>query len=315
MRAYPTKVAADFPRERPETAAPMTAVRLPQYADHSRRWQENLYVYPVISRRSGGLSVGVNLNPDAACNFDCIYCQVDRTIPPRVREVDLDILRGELTHMVEHARRSDGAGLFDEPGFLGVPAEIRVIRDIAFSGDGEPTTCPVFAEAVQIAAEVRQAHGLTESRIVLITDACYLTRPKVLAGLAIMDQNGGEVWAKLDAGTEEYYRAINKPNYPLTHVIEGITLTARIRPVVIQSMFLRLAGIGPSADEITAYIARLRGIVAAGGKISYVQVYTVARRPADSAVTSLADAEVDEIARRVEVEAGLKAEAYYGMNG
>jgi hypothetical protein len=63
---------------------------------HERGWADNRYVYAVVSRRSGGLSVGVNLNPDKGCNFDCIYCQVDRTIPPVVRTVDLDRLATEL---------------------------------------------------------------------------------------------------------------------------------------------------------------------------------------------------------------------------
>lgn len=287
-------------------------VSLPQHADHSRRWQENLYVYPVISRRSGGLSIGINLNPDTACNFDCIYCQVNRTITPRVRDVDPVVLRDELTQMIAHSQRIDGAGLFDEPAFASVPPGLRVVRDIAFSGDGEPTTCPIFAECVQIVADVKRAADLNETKIVLITDACYLTRPKVSAGLAIMDANQGEIWAKLDAGTEEYYRLINKPNYPLVHVMQNIIAAAQVRPIVIQSMFLRLDGVGPSEAEITAYIARLREILGAGGHISYVQVYTVARPPADSRVTPLNNDELDRIVERVRVEAELEAEAYYG---
>ncbi len=51
------------------------------FTQHSRSWQSNRYVYPVISRRSKGLSIGVNLNPDKVCNFDCVYCCVDRTHP------------------------------------------------------------------------------------------------------------------------------------------------------------------------------------------------------------------------------------------
>ncbi|MCH8853818.1 MAG: radical SAM protein, partial [Planctomycetes bacterium] len=70
------------------------------YADHSRNWKENRYVYPVISRRSHGLSIGVNLNPDKACNFDCVYCQVDRAVPGKFRSVDLNVLRIELEHMI-----------------------------------------------------------------------------------------------------------------------------------------------------------------------------------------------------------------------
>src|ERR1041384_5902109 len=61
---------------------------VPLFTQHSRSWRENRYVYPVVSRRSKGLSIGVNLNPDKVCNFDCIYCCVDRKTPPVWRDVD-----------------------------------------------------------------------------------------------------------------------------------------------------------------------------------------------------------------------------------
>ncbi|RME39066.1 MAG: radical SAM protein, partial [Planctomycetota bacterium] len=126
---------------------------LPQFRRHGRNWRENRYVYPVLSRRSGGLSIGINLNPDKACNFDCVYCQVDRTTPPRVREVDPDALQAELAEMLEAAR---SGAIFAEPEFSSVPAALRRVCDIAFSGDGEPTTCKHFKECVQIAAELKR---------------------------------------------------------------------------------------------------------------------------------------------------------------
>src|SRR6187399_932798 len=36
------------------------------------------YVYAVVSPRARGLSLGINLNPSKYCNFDCVYCEVDR---------------------------------------------------------------------------------------------------------------------------------------------------------------------------------------------------------------------------------------------
>lgn len=262
----------------------------------------------MIARRSGGLSIGINLNPDAACNFDCIYCQVDRTIAPRVRAVDLVILEEELRALINHAQ---SGALFGDPDFADVPHEQRRICDIAFSGDGEPTTCRQFAAVVELVARVKREAALGRTRIVLITDACYLTRPEVVAGLAIMDANDGDIWAKLDAGTEAYYRLVNRPNYPLQHVMENIIAAARVRPVIIQSLFMRVHGKGPDESEVTAYVARLNEITRAGGRIGGVQVYTVARPPAQSYVTALSNQEVDEIARRVRDEANLAAEPYY----
>lgn len=280
---------------------------LPQLRSHPRDWKSNFYVYPVISRRSGGLSIGVNLNPDAACNFDCVYCQVDRSTPPRIRHVELPRLEQELRDMIELAR---SGMLFSDDVFRNVPAEFHAIRDISFSGDGEPTTCPHFRESVAIAARLRGEFELNETRLVLITDACYLTRPAIQEGLEILDSNNGEIWAKLDAGTEEYYRRVNVPNYPLRHVIENITSAAQVRPVVIQSLFMRLDGVGPSDDEIMAYTDRLNEVLAAGGRIKLVQVYTVARRPAQSFVGALSDAEVDAIRDEVRMRTGLVAESF-----
>jgi wyosine [tRNA(Phe)-imidazoG37] synthetase (radical SAM superfamily) len=269
-----------------------------------------LYVYPVISRRSGGLSIGVNLNPDTACNFDCVYCQVDRTVTPRIREVDVARLEQELRSMIADAQ---SGALFDDPAFRDVPASLRSIKDIAFSGDGEPTTCKSFRECVDVAARFKRDAGLDSTKIVLITDACYLTRPQVVEGLAILDANHGEIWAKLDAGTEAYYQRVNRPNYPLQHVIDNIIAAARVRPIVIQSLFMRLDGVGPDDAELNAYIERLREITRAGGKITLVQVYTVARRPVESYVAPLPNEEVDRITAMVRTLAGLPAESFYGV--
>jgi wyosine [tRNA(Phe)-imidazoG37] synthetase (radical SAM superfamily) len=278
------------------------------FAHHPRDWRDNLYVYPVISRRSRGLSIGVNLNPDTACNFDCIYCQVDRTAPVKVRDVDLTVLAAELDHMLGLAARGS---IFDEPQFGAVPPELRRVNDIAFSGDGEPTTCPVFADAVRLAADLKHQRGMGNVRMVLITDACYLTKPAVKRGLRIMDQSNGEVWAKLDAGTQAYYELVNRPNYPLAHVMSEIIATARERPIRIQSLFMRVNGEPPPSAEIDAFVERLHEILAADGKIIEVQVYTVARRPAEAYVGALSDAQVDAIVEQVRSATGLTANAYY----
>ncbi len=264
-------------------------------------------MYPVISRRSRGLSIGVNLNPDTACNFDCVYCQVDRSTPPRVREVDVDRLGDELSSTIEDAQ---SGVLFEDPGFSDVPVELRRINDIAFSGDGEPTTCKHFVACVELTAALKRQADLRETKIVLITDACYLTRDDVVAGLAVMDENDGEIWAKLDAGTDGYFRTVNRPNYSLNHVLANITAAARARPIVIQSLFMRLHAEGPDDTELRAYTDRLIDIKQAGGRISRVQVYTIARQPAESFVTPLNPREVAAIAKLARERAGVDTETF-----
>ncbi len=279
----------------------------PLFADHPRNWQHNLYVYPVISRRSGGLSLGVNLNPDKACNFDCVYCQVDRSVPPVVRRVDLERLALELDTMVQLALTGE---LFAEGPLARTPPSHRVLQDIAFSGDGEPTTCPQFLDAVRLAADVRRRHRLDPARLVLITDAAYLHRPAVRDALAVLDANHGEIWAKLDAGTEAYFRLVNRPNVSLQAVIDNITEAAQVRPLVIQSLWMNVHGQPPPDAEVDAFADRLKEIIARGGRLSLVQVYTIARRTAEPFVTPLDESRLRRLADRIHALTSLPVSMY-----
>jgi wyosine [tRNA(Phe)-imidazoG37] synthetase (radical SAM superfamily) len=284
---------------------------LPVYQDHRRQMADNRYVYAVVSRRSRGVSIGVNLNPDKVCNFDCVYCQVDRTTPGADRDVDLPRLRAELETALDLVTSGE---LFSLDRFRATPPALRRLNDIAFSGDGEPTTCREFRQAVEMAADLKRRRGLADVKLVLITNATMLHRPDVRQALEVLHANNGEVWAKLDAGTEAYYHLIERTTIPLRRVLDNITLTAMAYPVVIQAMFLRWHGEPPSAAEQEAFCERLNEIMRAGGRIKLVQVYTVARRPAESSVMPLFDAEVDALAELVRRRTGLLAEPFYGAS-
>jgi len=202
--------------------------------------------------------------------------------------------------------------LFETDKFRNLPSTLRRLNDIAFSGDGEPTTHRNFDEILAACAEVKRRHGLDDVKMVLITNASRFHRPHVQRGLEILDRNQGEIWAKLDAGTEDYFRAIDRSPIPLARVLENIAQAARLRPLVIQSLWMRIRGKPPPDEELQAFCQRLREITAGGGRLSLIQVYTVARRPAESYVTPLSDDEVDWIAAVVGRETGLPAAAFYG---
>src|SRR3954447_19190160 len=121
-------------RSRGEMTEP-TSARPPLlvHRDHRRTFAENLYVYAVVSRRSKGVSIGVNLNPDKVCNFDCVYCQVDRTTPGEDKQVDIARLHDELETMLDLVASGE---LFLHPRFQQTPLRLRRLNDIAFSGDG-----------------------------------------------------------------------------------------------------------------------------------------------------------------------------------
>jgi wyosine [tRNA(Phe)-imidazoG37] synthetase (radical SAM superfamily) len=280
------------------------------FAHHERRFEHFRFVYPVLSRRSGGISIGVNLNPDKICNFDCIYCQVDRTRQSETTFVEMPALLAELDAMLGLAASGK---IFATEKFAAVPEPLRRLNDVAFSGDGEPTTYRNFDEIIAACAELKRRHGLADLKMVLITNASMFHRPHVQRGLEILDQNQGEIWAKLEAGTDDYYKLVERTPIPFRQILDNITAAARIRPLVIQSLFMRIAGESPPAAEQAAFCDRLNEITAAGGKLKLVQIYTVARRPAESFVTPLTNAEVNALVELVRGRTGLPAAAFYGQ--
>ena len=279
------------------------------HTSHERSFETNRFVYPVLSRRSQGVSIGVNLNPDKICNFDCIYCQVDRTTTSETRFVEMQQLLEELDQML--ALVSSGE-LFQSEHFSDVPRHLQRLNDIAFSGDGEPTTYKNFDEIIQACAELKQQHQLSDVKMVLITNASMFHREHVKRGLEIMDANQGEIWAKLDAGSDDYYQLIERTSIPFQQILDNLEAAAQVRPLVIQSLFMQVNQEAPTEKELELYCDRLAQILAAGGQISLVQVYTIARRPAESFVTPLADHEVDRIVELVTSKTGIQAVGYYG---
>jgi wyosine [tRNA(Phe)-imidazoG37] synthetase (radical SAM superfamily) len=275
---------------------------------HERRWNENRYAYAVVSRRSRGISIGINLNPGKECNFDCIYCQVDRRIAPIIRKVDLEKLSAELDLILE-AEKS--GSLYNDERLQLLAAAERGVRDIAFSGDGEPTTFPRFQQAVQIAAEARQRFHLDSAKIILITNAAYLDKPAVRDALKILDENNGEIWAKLDVGTEEYFQRVNRPNVTLEKITENILSAAKIRPVVIQSLWFRIEGKAPPPGEVEAYCNRLNAILSAGGQLKSLQLYSIARNPADPSASPLSNEELDQIAAEIKSRVPIPMGIFY----
>jgi len=273
------------------------------YTDHSRTFANNKYVYPVLSRRSKGISVGINLNPDRVCNFNCVYCQVDRTRQIQHAKVDIKRIGSELKETIDSVISKR---LFTMSPFDKTPLELRHLSDIALSGDAEPTTFTNFYEVVEEIIRIKE----NDLKLVLITNASCLNRLRVQEAIDLMYSYNGEVWAKLDAGSENYFHKISQSHIPLNDILGNIIMTARKHPVVIQSCFNRLAGTLPSHDEISLYCSRLKEILDYGGMIRLVQLYTVARPPAEEFVTHLSENELNLIAQKVRETTGLPAEVF-----
>ncbi len=284
----------------------------PLFAQHQRSFEANRFVYPVLSRRSAGLSIGVNLNPDKICNFDCIYCQVDRTRQSETTFVETPALLAELDHMLDLA--ATGA-IWQTEKFAGTPPALRRLNDIAFSGDGEPTTFRNFDQIIADCAAIKRRHNLDAVKMILITNASMFHREHVKRGLEILDANQGEIWAKLEAGTEEYFQLVDRTPIHLRQIVDNILAAACIRPLVIQALFMRVNGQSPPPEELLAFCDRINEITAGGGTLKLVQIYTVARRPAESYVAPLTNSEVDALVELVREKTGLQVAGFYGAAG
>jgi wyosine [tRNA(Phe)-imidazoG37] synthetase (radical SAM superfamily) len=266
----------------------------------------NRFVYAVISQRARGLSIGINLNPDKRCNFDCAYCEVNRDTPGRERKVDLNVMAEELERLLKLVQEKRVREL---PGFRNMPEELLELKEVALSGNGEPTLCPDFAEVVREIFYIRSTGRYRFFKMVLITNTTGLDLPEVRRGLKFLSADD-EIWVKLDAGTQEYMNVVNRGDTPLWRVLDNILSIAKERPVIVQSLFPLINGQQPPAAEIEEYASRLKELRIAGAQISMVQVYSAHRPPHRPSCEHLPLKSLSQIARRVREVAGLKAEVF-----
>jgi wyosine [tRNA(Phe)-imidazoG37] synthetase (radical SAM superfamily) len=190
-----------------------------------------------------------------------------------------------------------------------LPPELLELKEVALSGDGEPTLCLNFDEVVREVLYVRYKGEFPFFKLVLITNATGLDFPEVTRGLSLLAKED-EIWAKLDAGTQQYLDKVNRSDIPLWRVLANILAVGKERPIVIQSLFPQIAGQGPSDEEVEQYVQRLKELKAAGAQIKTVQVYSAHRPPHRPDCEHLPLKKLSQIARRVREATGLRAEVF-----
>ena len=234
--------------------------------DHSRDSAGLRYVYPVVSRRAGGVSIGINLNTNNACNWRCIYCQVPELTRGTAPEIDLHMLEEELGGFLHELQHGD---------FMQrVPPEARRINDIALSGNGEPTSAQDFAEVIELIAKLKPA----DLKLVLITNGSLMQRDNVQQGLRRMAQLNGEVWFKLDRASEEGMQRINDTKMTMDKVRQNLASAIACCPNTwLQTCWFALDGIAPSAQDEDDYVDFLKGLLRGGIKPQGVLLYGLAR--------------------------------------
>ena len=242
-------------------------------ADHNRDVFGLTYIYPVVSRRAGGVSIGVNLNVNNACNWRCLYCQVPNLTRGTPPPINLALLEKELRYFIEYIVHGDFM-------LRNVAEGDRKLQDIAFSGNGEPTSAKEFPIALNIVEKLLNEFDLLNPanthpiKVRLITNGSLMDKPHVLESMHELAKINGEVWFKVDAGTPEGSAKINDVNISIPSVIKRIKACAEACPTFVQTCMVAIDGIAPTAAEVTAYIALL---IEVKETIQGVHLYGLAR--------------------------------------
>jgi wyosine [tRNA(Phe)-imidazoG37] synthetase (radical SAM superfamily) len=239
--------------------------------DHSRDIAGLTYVYPVVSRRAGGVSIGINLNPNNACNWRCVYCQVPDLKRGSAPQLDLVTLEAELRTFLHEIVHGDFMQTHVIP-------EARRINDIALSGNGEPTSAREFAQVIELIGRVKADYNLPKNlKLVLITNGSLVNRPGVQAGVSAMAELNGEVWFKLDSVTREGRQRINNTRMSLMRIRENLRLATRLCPTWLQTCVFQINGMAPPVAESDAYLSFLESFLNEGEKLKGVLLYGLAR--------------------------------------
>ena len=242
-------------------------------ADHNRDVSGLTYIYPVVSRRAGGVSIGINLNINNACNWRCLYCQVPNLTRGSPPPINLNLLENELRSFLDYILHGDFMERYVAEGD-------RKLQDIAFSGNGEPTSAKDFPEVLKIVEKLLNEFGLLDSslghqiKVRLITNGSLMDKAYVLESMHYLAKMNGEVWFKVDAGTSEGIAKINDVNITIPSIINRLKLCAQACPTFVQTCMVAIDGHLPTEDEIASYISLVEKVK---NDIHGVHLYGLAR--------------------------------------
>jgi len=271
--------------------------------DHDRDSAGLTYVYAVVSRRARGVSVGVNLNPNKACNWRCVYCQVPGLTRGKGPPLDLALLERELEGFLDEVLAADWMEAH-------VPEGMRRLNDVAFSGDGEPTGSPDFEAAVAIAAAALERRGLVgRAKLVLITNGSLLHKPEVARAVERLAAAGGEVWFKLDAVDEAGQQRLNDSRTGFERQLANLERCARLAPTWVSTLALDFDGPTLDLERVERHAANLNAVREAGATLAGVHLYGLERashQPEAERLRALPAAQLEALATRLRERTGLE---------
>ena len=269
------------------------------YAHHGRLSEFKRLVYPVISRRSGGLSLGVNLNPTKRCTFDCVYCQVDRNCKISNLTADLTQICQELEYWITSIQEKDN----QYRGFS--------LKDISIAGDGEPTAVAVLPDLMRELIELQKKYDLGQSKLILFTNGSHIDRKDIDVVLPKFVDNNGEIWFKLDFWDQESLVKINRTKISASRLLRNLIKVGEVYSLVLQSCFFCWGGELFKAENYNGYIDLIKDLLQQGTKIDRIQAYTLARTPADERADPWSNHDMDALVKYLKSQLPVPIEKYY----
>jgi wyosine [tRNA(Phe)-imidazoG37] synthetase (radical SAM superfamily) len=203
-------------------------------------------------------------------------------------------LRDELSRLLDDIEHGD---FLDRE----VAPEMRRLADVAFSGNGEPTTAAEFSDAVELAVAVLDERGLLGKLPVrLITNGSMAHRPSVQSAMARIGAAGGELWFKIDRGTDEEIRAVNGSETSLAVLERNLARCANLAPTWLQTCWFGNVAAGvPAEASVDAYVAL---VARHRQSLQGVHLYGIARpsmQPGASSLVRLPLAALESVASRL----------------
>ena len=268
------------------------------YDSHDRLSAYDNLVYPVVSRRSRGLSLGINLNPDKRCNFDCVYCQVERPESSGIIHPDLAQLESELRHWLGRLRDGDYRGYS--------------LQDIALAGDGEPTSEKQLPLVLEMLLNLKKEFQLPQSvKLILFTNGSGIDRKDLQIIYPRFFEAAGEVWFKLDYWDQQSLVEINRTNLKFDSLISKLQRFGNKYPVVLQSCFFQWKTQRFEGDLYQPYVELVKKLISEGLQIQKIQAYTLARKPAEMDAHPWLDADMDKLAELIRQQCAVPVELFY----
>jgi len=247
------------------------------------------YTYGPFQSRRLGLSLGVNILPRyKLCTFNCVYCEIgstDQLVSPnfRIKLPPSSKFRKELKDILKFFPH---------------------LNSITFGYNGEPTLNENLLDFHKIALDVREEMEWTTKKpiLTLFTNSSTLILPEIREKVKQFDL----VLAKLDAVKEEDFQRTNSP-HPETPSVEKIIDSLiklkqempKNHKLAIQSLIYNSYREDFSSNNNSANISKLAQSIKKI-KPDLVQIYSIARIPANYFVFSIDEARKKEIVEEMQ---------------